>query len=111
MASTVKHQATIATADGSLRELQQLREENAQLARAVNQSRDINVVVGILMERFRLDRQGAFDALRRQARARRMKLEDLALAVLGAEEQLLRFGARHAAGPATGKAGDSPSDH
>ena len=111
MATIAKQQPVTAPGEESLRELRQLREENAQLARAVNQSRDINVVVGILMERFRLDRQRAFDALRRQARARRMKLEDLALALLGAEEQLQRFGARHAAGPATGKAGDSPSDH
>jgi AmiR/NasT family two-component response regulator len=119
MASTVTHQATIAPAEGSLRELQQLREENAQLARAVNQSRDINVVVGILMERFKLDRQRAFEALRQQARARRIKLEELALALLGAEEQLQCFAMHRPAGvagcavalPVAGKASDNADDH
>jgi hypothetical protein len=110
MATTLKQPSQIAPGDDPLRELRQLREENAQLARAVNQSRDINVVVGILMERFKLDRQRAFEALRQQARARRIKLEDLALALLGAEEQLQRFATRRptavAAGPVDGPAAD-----
>jgi AmiR/NasT family two-component response regulator len=93
-----------------MRELRRLREENAQLERAVNQSRDINVVVGILMERFKLDREHAFESLRQQARARRMKLEELALALLGAEEQLQQFAMRRAAGPAGGRGGEKASD-
>ena len=123
MVSTLKQPSKFAPGDDPLRELRQLREENAQLARAVNQSRDINVVVGILMERFKLDRQRAFEALRQQARARRIKLEELAIALLGAEEQLQRFATRRpaglaaspvagpVAGPATGKDSDGPGDH
>ncbi len=75
-------------------ELAMLRAENAQLARAVAQARDVNVVVGILMERFRLDRQSAFENLRGQARARRVRLEELAAELLAAEEQLQRISAR-----------------
>jgi len=111
MASTAEHHSLRAFGEESLRELRQLREENAQLARAVNQSRDINVVVGILMERFKLDRQQAFEALRQQARSRRLKLEELAVALLGAEEQLQRLGARRWPGKTAGKPGDAPGDH
>jgi AmiR/NasT family two-component response regulator len=75
------------------REHKRLRAENEQLARAVGQARDINVVVGILMERFGLDRAHAFEALRRQSRARRMKLADLAASLMAAEERLHAFGA------------------
>lgn len=99
MPGTAKHHALPSAATDWQRELRQLREANAQLERAVNQSRDINVVVGILMERFKLDREHAFEALRQQARARRMKLEELAVALLGAEEQLQKFALRRAAGP------------
>jgi two-component system, response regulator PdtaR len=74
------------------REHKRLRSENEQLARAVGQSRDINVVVGILMERFGLDRASAFEALRRQSRARRMKLADFAASLMEAEERLHAFG-------------------
>lgn len=75
-------------------ELAALRAENAQLARAVAQARDVSVVVGILMERFRLGRQAAFENLRGQARARRVRLEDLAAELLAAEERLQRLSDR-----------------
>lgn len=84
-------------ARGPADELAALRAENEQLARAVTQSRDLNVVVGILMERFRIDRQAAFETLRGQARARRVRLEDFAGTLLAAEEQLQRISARLAA--------------
>jgi response regulator NasT len=65
-----------------------LRTTNEQLARALTQGREINVVVGILMERFHLDRAGAFELLRGEARARRMRLDVLAQNLIGAEERL-----------------------
>jgi AmiR/NasT family two-component response regulator len=76
------------------REQRRLRAENGQLERAVGQARDISVVVGILMERFGLDRASAFEALRRQSRSRRMKLADFAHTLVGAEERLQAFGAK-----------------
>jgi AmiR/NasT family two-component response regulator len=77
----------------SSREHKRLRTENQHLARAVGQARDINVVVGILMERFGLDRSSAFEALRRQSRSRRMKLAEFAQSLMAAEERLQVFGA------------------
>jgi AmiR/NasT family two-component response regulator len=74
------------------REHKRLLAENQQLARAVGQARDINVVVGILMERFGLDRSNAFEALRRQSRSRRMKLAEFAASLMEAEERLQTFG-------------------
>jgi response regulator NasT len=74
------------------REQRRLRAENGQLARAVGQARDINVVVGILMERFQIDRASAFEVMRRQSRSRRMKLADFAHTLMDAEERLQAFG-------------------
>jgi response regulator NasT len=76
----------------SSREQKRLVTENQQLAHAVGQARDINVVVGILMERFGLDRSNAFEALRRQSRSRRMKLAEFAASLMEAEERLQTFG-------------------
>ena len=106
MASAHKSRTPAGSVAEPNKELNQLREENAQLVRAVDQSHDISIVVGILMERFNLDRLSAFESLRRQARARRIRMDVLAQALLGAEAQMQRFAGRQVA-----PAGESPTDH
>lgn len=76
------------------REHRRLRVENERLASAVAQARDINLVVGILMERFKIDHASAFESLRRQSRSRRMKLADFAHSLVLAQERLQALGAR-----------------
>ena len=65
-----------------------MRATNDQLLRALAQRRDVNVVVGILMERFHVDRAAAFESLRAEARNRRIRLDALAASVISAEERL-----------------------
>jgi len=59
-------------------ELRRLSAAEAGLTRALSQSRDISIAVGVVMERMHLDREQAFERLRRVARDRRQKLHQLA---------------------------------
>lgn len=59
-------------------ELQDLRTTRLQLQAALNAERDISIAVGITMVQQCLDRQAAFDWLRKSARSRRCKLAELA---------------------------------
>ncbi len=60
------------------RERKALKERNERLQAALNHTREINVAIGILMERFRLPRREAYECLRRQARRQRRKVLELA---------------------------------
>ncbi len=64
------------------REMDDLREGRAQLQRALDNERAINVAVGITMLQHRLARQPAIELLRRTARSRRVRLADLAGEIL-----------------------------
>lgn len=67
----------------------QRKETGLRLALANNQK--TSIAVGLLMERHRLSREEAFDALRARARRERRKIVDVAAGILaGAEELLLR---------------------
>lgn len=68
------------------REIRALRESEERLTRALGTSRDTATAVGLVMERYRLDRQAAFEALRQHARSQRRKLEDVAAEMLRAAE-------------------------
>lgn len=59
-------------------ELQSLRETRSQLQAALDSERDISVAIGITMMRYRLQRQDAFELLRKTARSERRKLSELA---------------------------------
>lgn len=59
-------------------ELRKLRETEAHLNVALTSGREINIAIGIIMERNRVDRQAAFDILRISARSQRRKMNDLA---------------------------------
>lgn len=64
------------------RELDELRQARAQLQKALDGDRDINVATGITMMQYRLPRTAAFELLRSSSRSQRRKLADLAREVI-----------------------------
>lgn len=73
---------TIKTALSRVEELRNLRLRETRLREIITAERDINTVVGILMERLCLAREDAFEALRRYARSHRIQLAKAAGDVL-----------------------------
>jgi response regulator NasT len=69
-------------------EIADLRQSESHLSQALAANRDTATAVGLIMERQRLGRQEAFEALRRHARSRQRKLEDVAFEILQAAEAL-----------------------
>ncbi|MEZ5615145.1 MAG: response regulator [Rhodocyclaceae bacterium] len=69
-------------------DLSKLRHTGQQLQNALNESREVSMAIGLLMERYRLDRQQAFEALRGAARTQRRKIGELAEDMLAAAELL-----------------------
>jgi two-component system, response regulator PdtaR len=69
-------------------ELRKLRETEAHLNVALASGREINIAIGIIMERNRVDRQGAFDILRIHARSQRRKMSEMAEEFVKAAETL-----------------------
>lgn len=59
-------------------EIRHLREMEKNLTCALNNSRDISVAMGILMERHNIGQQDAFEKLRGAARVQRRKAADVA---------------------------------
>ena len=73
------------------RELEDLRKRQARLQQALEHNREINVAVGVLMERFRLSRQAAYDRLRQRARQHRCKVRELAAQLVQLTEAINSF--------------------
>lgn len=67
-------------------ELAALRAALSGKDRALEEGRTIGIAVGLVMERLHVDRQRAFDALREEARARRLRLGELAAQLLASAE-------------------------
>ncbi|MCG2584185.1 ANTAR domain-containing response regulator [Massilia sp. TS11] len=67
-------------------ELRRLRENGENLTAALNAGRETSMAVGLLMRAYQTNRIVAFDALREYARANRRKINDVAAAMLDAEE-------------------------
>ena len=67
-------------------EMRQLKESMDQMDKALSQSREISMVVGVLMERCNLTAIQAFDALRDEARSQRRKIAEVAKEYLAAAE-------------------------
>jgi response regulator NasT len=76
-------------------EIRKLRESEAQLNAALAGSREISMVVGLLMQRDRIDRTQAFELLRTSARAKRQSIAELAGELLKAAENLNAISATH----------------
>lgn len=81
---------TIDAACSRHRERSALQATNEGLAKALEDARAVSVAIGILMERFGIGQQDAFDNLRSEARARRAKINELAVQLIAAAELLRR---------------------
>jgi len=69
-------------------ELRRLRRSEESLSQALASSRETSIAIGVLMARFHLDRQLAFEVLRDHARSQRRKVSDVAEQILLAEETM-----------------------
>lgn len=81
------------------RDLQQLQQKKEDLTQAIGRNREISVAVGIYMERFAVGEEIAFEALRRFARAQRIKLVTVARDLVtdhGRRDQLIQEIRQHA---------------
>jgi response regulator NasT len=76
----------VAAALARAAELRLARQAESSLERALGESRSIGLAVGVLMERLRVDRTHAFEALRDDARARRQRIGEVAEELLLAAE-------------------------
>lgn len=83
-------QAALARAD----EIEQLRQNESRLTVALQAGRETGMAVGLLMERYRIDRDTAFEMMREHARSNRRKLNDVAKELLQAAELLNAYGAK-----------------
>jgi len=78
----------IETALARAAELKALRDSERSLNAALDSSREISMAVGLIMERYRLSQQAAFQTLRQYARSNRMKIKHVAEELLGAQDRL-----------------------
>lgn len=74
------------------REMRCLGSQTEELKHALETNRDINVAVGLLMNRFGLTRQEAFENLRRHCRDEQMRVHDLATKLIESEETITKVG-------------------
>jgi AmiR/NasT family two-component response regulator len=73
---------TIESAISRSRDIKELKDIKQRLESAIDASNLVNVVVGILMERHRLDRHKAYELLRHKARNERSKVTQVAEDIL-----------------------------
>lgn len=76
--SVEKLMPAIATALARARDLQTAERSQQHLTQAMQSKRDVDVAIGMLIERFSLDRDMAFEVLRRLARSSNRKLIEIA---------------------------------
>jgi len=69
-------------------EIQDLRAAEQRLTLALREGRETGMAVGVLMERYRIDRHGALRMLRAHARSSQRKLNDVATELVQAAEVL-----------------------
>ena len=79
---------TIEAALARSAELSELRQSADNLSSALETNRETSMAVGLIMERYRADRDTAFKILRNYARSERLKLNQLAANLLSAAETL-----------------------
>jgi response regulator NasT len=72
-------------------QIRSLKDTEEQLSHALETGREINIAVGILMERLRLPRQAAYETLRSSARSQRRRMQEIAAALIDALDQLNAF--------------------
>ncbi len=79
--------AAVRTALQRAREIQALRLQATKLSSTLQVERNISIATGLLMEKFHVGRQEAFERLRRHARSQRARLEEVASQLLTASDQ------------------------
>jgi response regulator NasT len=79
---------TIEAALARATELRGLRKTGQQLQDALESERQISTAIGITMFQYRLDRNDAFELLRKTARSRRCKLVELAVDIIRSSSAL-----------------------
>lgn len=77
-------------------EIRGLRDSETRLTQALRNGRETGMAVGVLMERYKFDRETAFRVLRDHARTQRRKVNDVAAELLAAAESLNGLAARMA---------------
>ncbi len=73
------------------REMHALRTEAEQLNSTLQSRRTVNIATGLLMARFQIRQEEAFERLRRQARSRRTRLEEVATELLRMNDAIDRL--------------------
>jgi response regulator NasT len=81
---------TVEAALTRAKELRHLQSQEQHLNRALEQGRETSVAIGLLMERYRLSQQEAFELLRSYARSNRIKMADIAKEFVDATESINR---------------------
>ncbi len=69
-------------------DIKALRDAQDNLSRALADGRGTSVAVGLIMERFRVGEDEAFNLLRHQAREQRRKISELAQDIIAAAERI-----------------------
>lgn len=82
---------TIETALQRAAEIRTLKETKRRLDSALDTGNTVNVVVGMLMERYRLERAEAFELIRQKARSERRKVKDVAEEIIAAWDDFNRL--------------------
>lgn len=77
---------TIEAALARAAELDELRRSTQNLSSALETNRETSMAIGVIMERYRLNREQGFKALRQYARSERVKINDLAAELLSSVE-------------------------
>ena len=75
-------------------EIRSLRKSEGRLSQALLNGRETGMAVGVLMERYKTDRETAFRALRDHARSQQRKVNDVAAVLLSASESINAFAGR-----------------
>ncbi len=78
---------TIETALRRSEELRGLRQTAQRLDKALETGNLVNVVIGMLMERYRLHRDDAYELIRRKARSERRKVRQVAEEIMASWDQ------------------------
>ena len=80
--------ATICSAAVQARDLSTMSERTAKLHASLSADSTVSTVVGILMERYRFQRNEAYERLRRYSRTERRKVVEIAAEIVTATEEL-----------------------
>ena len=80
--------ATICSAAVQARDLSTMSERTAKLHESLTADQTVSTVVGILMERYRFQRNEAYERLRRYSRTERRKVVEVAAEIVTATEEL-----------------------